>query len=447
MGCGNSKSVASLQKELAAEQARKETLERRLADESVPEGVKSSARRFAHQYVKALSIPKGKGIFRPGRVQTLELEAEGQEHGFPRGGLSALQRQEGEEGLVKALPEELVRAVDALGRRGEEKVAWWHDLKKPENGVATKNLEGNEVRSLASSYYAHFQDQPPRYRPALREIARKHAEEKAAAAAAAETKVPAARAAIVQEVAAKADCKENRFGIGHAPKNLVPKTKQSAKAGGLEEQTDGVMRLEDESTDDVTVVARVRPFLPVDSSDNMGPLEGLIVEHSSIQIKSSDLENPGRPKTFDAVIGQTNGSDEVFDRTGMPAAKEVTRGVSAVVFAFGQTGSGKTYTLLGGIGKDGVKSKGIASMSYEELSSALKLRADQESKSKTVKYTVECSILQVYLGGVYDLLGKDPEAQLRMRSHDREKTLKDAGGEECLLSPKETILPCRFCAF
>lgn len=50
---------------------------------------------------------------------------------------------------------------------------------------------------------------------------------------------------------------------------------------------------------------------------------------------------------------------------------------------------------------------------------------------------------QVYLGGVYDLLGEDSEAEMRMRSRVRAKTLKEAGGETCELCPRETLLPCR----
>jgi len=184
----------------------------------------------------------------------------------------------------------------------------------------------------------------------------------------------------------------------------------------------------------------VRPFLAGEGSDR-----GLNSRGVTVQVDSSDMGNPGRQFSFDAVVGETEGSGLVFSRTGGPAAKEVARGVSAVVFAFGQTGSGKTYTLLGGRGQDGVQREGVASMSYEALSNALKERAMRESGSErgAVEYTIECSILQVYLGGVYDLLGDDCEAELRVRSHVKAKTLKEAGGEVCELFPREKILPCR----
>ena len=208
----------------------------------------------------------------------------------------------------------------------------------------------------------------------------------------------------------------------------------------MNQANDVGVHAQDSVTDDVTVVARVRPFLAGEGNDR-----GLRSEGETVQVDSSDIGNPGRQFSFDTVVEETEDSEVVFQQTGKPAAKEIARGVSAVVFAFGQTGSGKTYTLLGGKGQDGALKKGVASMSYDAMRKALDQRAEEESGSErgAVEYTIECSILQVYLGRVYDLLGDDCETELRMRSHVKVRTLKDAGGETCDLFPRETILPCR----
>ena len=421
--------VAALEKKLAAEKAEKTALGERLAEESQPESVRASARCFARQYVKCISVqthafrgtrasagPGAAQGARDPRASEGDADAVGQKYGFPAGGLSALQSGN----------QEKDRGGHAHGG-----MHWWHDWESGGGGAA---VEGGQQltgprKSLALCYGAHFGEYPPRWRLALKKAALR--------------KKTAAHAAKATPIAA-AGQSESQFHVPEVPGNHFSKgaTKSEAtKRTSITKQTADVIDLEGSRTKDVTVVARVRPFLSGECNDRC-----LNVIGETIEVKSRDgAEEVGRPISFDAVVSMDDkGSQLVFNHTGKSAAHEVARGVSALVFAFGQTGSGKTYTLLGGKGQDGVQSDGVASMSYNALSHALKERAAKESEGgSAVEYEVQCSILQVYLGGVYDLLGEDSEAELRMHSRTIPTTPTEAGGETCELSPKETILPCR----
>lgn len=307
-----------------------------------------------------------------------------EELGFPHGGLGALRSDR------KQVPQ--APPSDSDRKRHEY---WWQEWASEcqvDHHRHVKRGEGGshwqkDVRCF-ESYITHFMDgekdwgkHPPRFRPDLRVKRRateqEHAEE-----------------ATPQEVSGEP--KEDRFhvptqNLKHGAKN---ESADQAQSGNLGEQVDAVMNLEDMSTEDVTVIARVRPMLPKEKERE--EKNGVTTQGRLVQIDGGSA-GPGRQFPFDAVVGQNQpeGTDKVFEQTGKLAAKEVARGVSAVVFAFGQTGSGKTYTLLGD-----KEQNGIALMSFKALSDELQEKAEKEAgvgDSPTVRYTLECSILQVTL--------------------------------------------------
>ncbi|KAK2573960.1 Kinesin-like protein KIF12 [Acropora cervicornis] len=105
--------------------------------------------------------------------------------------------------------------------------------------------------------------------------------------------------------------------------------------------------IETESSDNVRVVARVRPLnlsekergdkniikLPFDSSG------AVWIDNSFGQIK---------PFTFNAAFGEETSQQEMFEQCGIKNLVEMAvAGYSCTAFAYGQTGSGKTYTITG----------------------------------------------------------------------------------------------------
>lgn len=144
-----------------------------------------------------------------------------------------------------------------------------------------------------------------------------------------------------------------------------------AVAENLYEQQRKVLLLQSSETEDVTVVARVRPLLEREERAvrEQSDTVALTKSHQTVQLKMDkayyDYRDAERPQggrvdkktsrrkvfTFDEVIciskRTTSTVNDVFDSVGKPAVAEAARGVSAVIMAYGQTGSGKTYTLFG----------------------------------------------------------------------------------------------------
>ena len=229
--------------------------------ESLPDGAAASARCFAHHYVKAISAPgrarvvrrqrNREGAAAPGSAATFPGEDgvaadDGPKHGFPAGGLSALGNVRDQQGKGESA------GGGGVSEPRERGAGWWHDLESGGSDGEKVGNERNEGRSLARSYMAHFKDFPPRCRPALREMARKAAEIKAAEAAASNTalELPSPATAEAGPVAVADAGAMDRW---HVPTlqgavNFVEKKIKSAidgcSEGGLQEQARGVMHLE-----------------------------------------------------------------------------------------------------------------------------------------------------------------------------------------------------------
>lgn len=157
------------------------TVEETLAEDSFSERDRTSARCFAHHYARTLSASRRSRVVQPRKragASVLEGQADdGQQHGFPAGGLSALQNDRERKGPRGHA------GKDGDGKPAVQILEWWYDCEYGGDDGKEVEVEKREQRSLSRSYRAHFQDLPPRCRPALREIARKKEAKKKAAEA------------------------------------------------------------------------------------------------------------------------------------------------------------------------------------------------------------------------------------------------------------------------
>lgn len=58
-------------------------------------------------------------------------------------------------------------------------------------------------------------------------------------------------------------------------------------------------------------------------------------------------DSHGHTFTFDHVLDEKAGQEQVFARVGCPVVQTCLQGINTTVFAYGQTGSGKTHTMHG----------------------------------------------------------------------------------------------------
>ncbi|XP_078424213.1 uncharacterized protein LOC144696598 [Cetorhinus maximus] len=107
--------------------------------------------------------------------------------------------------------------------------------------------------------------------------------------------------------------------------------------------------------------------------------------------------------SFDKVYPPTATQEQVFEGT-RPIIASCIDGYNICIIAYGQTGSGKTYTLMGNEDNPGMTIRSIREL----------LRICQERKN--IKYTTKISMLEIYNEAIQDLLSKQSNAQLEIRT-------------------------------
>ncbi|XP_038637274.1 kinesin-like protein KIFC3 [Scyliorhinus canicula] len=110
--------------------------------------------------------------------------------------------------------------------------------------------------------------------------------------------------------------------------------------------------------------------------------------------------------SFDRVYPPTTSQEQVFEGI-RPIIASCADGYNICILAYGQTGSGKTYTMMGNEDNPGVTIRSIREL----------LRVCQERNN--VKYTAKISILEIYNEAIQDLLSKQPNAELEIRSQGK----------------------------
>jgi kinesin family protein 11 len=113
----------------------------------------------------------------------------------------------------------------------------------------------------------------------------------------------------------------------------------------------------------------------------------LRVDHSNGTVWA----DAGHSCRFHHVFGPEASQRHVFEQTALPLLESVCKGFNATLLAYGQTGSGKTHTICGDLVGD---NQGI----IPRVAGYLLEQLDQGKLDQ-----VQFSVLEVYLGELYDL--------------------------------------------
>jgi len=104
---------------------------------------------------------------------------------------------------------------------------------------------------------------------------------------------------------------------------------------------------------------------------------------------------------------------EVYDQTAKPAIDSLLEGYNSTILAYGQTGTGKTFTMEGYTKNTFDEGRGIIPRSIENIFNHI------ENLSKSTKFMVRASYLQIYNEQINDLL-KQEKSNLNIRE-DKKK--------------------------
>ncbi|KAL2093274.1 hypothetical protein ACEWY4_010586 [Coilia grayii] len=113
---------------------------------------------------------------------------------------------------------------------------------------------------------------------------------------------------------------------------------------------------------------------------------------------------------FDRVYSSTSTQEHIFEGT-MPIITSCVDGYNVCILAYGQTGSGKTYTMMGPKNNPGVNVRSV-----RQLLSICK-------KRENVTYTLKVSMLEIYNDSLNDLLAKNPNSHLDIRTQGKSVTV------------------------
>ncbi|GMH33390.1 hypothetical protein BSKO_01224 [Bryopsis sp. KO-2023] len=114
--------------------------------------------------------------------------------------------------------------------------------------------------------------------------------------------------------------------------------------------------------------------------------------------------------TFDKVAGPNSTQIEVFEAAGEPLIDRCLEGFNCCIFTYGQTGSGKTWTMWGQLPRADIPEfmppqAGLIPRMYQKLFTRV---AQEEAKTGgTVKFSCQCSIVEIYNETITDLLNPD----------------------------------------
>ncbi|KAK9073203.1 hypothetical protein SSX86_007527 [Deinandra increscens subsp. villosa] len=144
----------------------------------------------------------------------------------------------------------------------------------------------------------------------------------------------------------------------------------------------------------VRVIARVRPFLPHDGSNECIPCISSSLESPGSEV-TVHLKDPYSSRNenykLDSFYGlQDKNVMEIFEKEVMPLIPAVVNGSNATVFAYGATGSGKTFVMQG--------NNEVTGLMPMSISTILSMCEKIGGKS------VEISYYEIYMDRCYDLL-------------------------------------------
>lgn len=153
------------------------------------------------------------------------------------------------------------------------------------------------------------------------------------------------------------------------------------------------------------VIVRFRPLINIElelSETKEMPIEYIDMCTVGISKQTGDRET----FNFDKVFPPSATQEEIFEFVGKPIVEDVLTGYNGTVFAYGQTGSGKTFTMMG-ISNSEPESQGIIPKATNYIFKAL------ASSTSEIKYTIKCSMLEIYKETLKDLLGNNGELKIK----------------------------------
>jgi len=163
---------------------------------------------------------------------------------------------------------------------------------------------------------------------------------------------------------------------------------------------------QDESAQNIRVVARIRPLSSKEQNENSKEVVRAKEEGNKGYIA---VEDHRKPFEYDAVFGPSSTQSSVYEKTaGDLIRNNLFKGFNVTVLAYGQTGSGKTHTILGrstgGCSSDILEIDGIIPRAVHDVFRHI----DDNCKDRRIK--VEMSYLEIYNEEARDLLSFDTKS-------------------------------------
>lgn len=123
---------------------------------------------------------------------------------------------------------------------------------------------------------------------------------------------------------------------------------------------------------------------------------------------------------FNGILDSKSRQDDVFQKLGAPAVRNVLDGYNSTLFAYGQTGSGKTFTITGG--PERYSDRGIIPRAISMLFASFL------EQSATASFSCYISYLELYNESGYDLLAADDVEVSRLDDMPKVTMLEDEDG-------------------
>jgi hypothetical protein len=155
------------------------------------------------------------------------------------------------------------------------------------------------------------------------------------------------------------------------------------------------------------VVLRIRPLLKNDVNFSRKCVVSKINDNEVIvHDKSNEYKSSGVTYSFHNIFDSEASQHEVCMCCMESLVADICDGISSSVFAYGMTGAGKTHTM---IGPDGgrismYREFGCIAFAASEIFRRISCDCNSCPADEKVEFDVSVSFVEVYCGGVFDLL-------------------------------------------
>lgn len=133
--------------------------------------------------------------------------------------------------------------------------------------------------------------------------------------------------------------------------------------------------------------------------------------------------------TFDHIFDCNTSQKEIYEQVGKPIVDSIFEGFNGTIFAYGQTNSGKTFTMQGPDLQDKIL-KGVTPRVTNTIFQHI------ESACENTEFMVKVSILEIYMEQLRDLLDKNINKKLTIKTDKVKGTFVD-NLVECYVSTEE----------